>query len=165
MMNINKTTAILIFVLISSSSFLYSQGKKNSEIPKAFLVGEYENEYSGLIKQYPQNLIDVSNDSIELAYINWMYLLNDMESFSHKIGFDLNGIKIWLNVFWNKNGNIDYISYYPKPNSRNVEFNKLTAFISEFIKNYKPRLVSKENFAHFGSAKFPSFAENFIPDK
>lgn len=164
-MNIIRTKAILVFILISSFSFLHAQGAKTNEIKKVFLVGEYENDYAGLIKQYPQNLIDVSNDSIELAYVNWMYLLYDMESFSHKINYDLNGIKLWLNVFWNKNGNIDYISYYPKPNSRNVELNELTAFFSEFIKNYKPRLVSNENFAHFGSAKFPSFAEKFIEDK
>jgi len=164
MMNIYKTTSFLTIFLFLSISAL-AQDKINNETPKVFLVGEQENEYADLIDQYSQSLIGISNDSIELAYINWMYLLYDMESYSHKIGFDLNGIKLWINVFWNKNGNIDYISYYPKPNSKNMEFNKLTAFLSEFIKNYKPRMKSNENFAHFGSAKFPSFAENYIPDK
>ncbi len=164
-MNIYKTISILTILLFSSITTSFSQEIKNNKIPKVFLVGEHEEAYSKLIKQYPQSLIQLSKDSIELAYINWMYLLYDMESYSHKIGFDLNGIKIWINVFWNKNGNIDYITFYPKPNSRNLEFNQLTAFISEFIKNYKPRMKSNENFAHFGSAKFPSFAENYIPNK
>ena len=162
-MYIFKTTSILTVLIFWNVNIMFSQGEKSIEVPKVFLVGEHEKAYSDLIKQYPQTLIHISNDSIELAYINWMYFLYDMESYSHKTGFDLNGIKIWINVFWNKNGNIDYITYYPKPNSRNMEFNKLTAFISEFIKNYKPRIISNENFAHFGSAKFPSFAENYLP--
>jgi hypothetical protein len=140
-----------------------AQEDGNIDLPKAFQIGEHENGYGNLIKLYPESLLSVSKDSIELAYINWMYLLFDMEKHSKKINFDLNGLKIWLNVFWNKNGSIEYISYYPKPNSRNMEFNKLTAFFIDFVNNYKKRISGSDNFVHFGSARFPSFAEKYIP--
>lgn len=141
-----------------------AQSEGVNELPKAFLIGEYETEYGNLINQYPESLLSISNDSIELAYINWMYLLYDMEKHSQKINFDLKGLKIWLNVFWNKNGQIEYISYYPKPNSRNMEFKELTAFFIDFINNFNSRIKGKDNFVHYGSARFPSFAEKYIPE-
>lgn len=162
-MNYLKTIAIIFILFISATGLLKAQSEGVNELPKAFLIGEYETGYGNLIKQYPESLLSVSNDSIELAYINWMYLLSDMENHSQKIDFDLKGIKIWLNVFWNKDGQIEYISYYPKPNSKNMEFKKLTAFFIDFVNNFKSRIKGKENFVHFGSARFPSFAEKYIP--
>ncbi len=158
-----KATTIIILILLSSAKYINAQDSNIKNLPKAFQIGEYEEGYGNLIKLYPKSLLNISNDSIELAYINWMYLLYDMEQHSKKINFDLKGLKIWLNVFWNKNGNIDYITYYPKPNSRNMEFNELTAFFIDFINHYKKRSSGKDNYAHFGSARFPSFAEKYIP--
>ncbi len=163
-MNYLKTTAIIFFLFISGIGLLSAQSEGVNELPRAFQIGEYETGYGNLIKHYPESLLSVSNDSIELAYINWMYLLNDMEKYSRKIDFDLKGIKIWLNVFWNKDGQIEYISYYPKPNSRNMEFKQLTAFFIDFVNNFKSRIRGKDNFVHFGSARFPSFAEKYIPE-
>ncbi len=160
-MKLYKTT-IITFLLLLGQIWTFAQNDHNIEIPRAFLVGEYEKAYSQIMKNYPASLINASKDSVDLAYINWMYLLYDIENFSKKIDFDIKGIKIWINVFWNKSGKIDFITYYPKPNSKNMEFDKLTAFFSEFVKNYKPRYKYSENFSHFGSAKFPSFAERFI---
>lgn len=158
-----KVTSIILFFLISGINEISAQADNSEELPRAFQIGEYENGYGNLIKLYPESLLSTSNDSIELAYVNWMYLLYDMEQHSKLIDVDLKGLKIWLNVFWKKNGSIDYITYYPKPNSRNVDFNKITAFFIDFINNYKVRLKGNDNFSHFGSARFPSFAERYIP--
>ncbi len=142
----------------------FSRAQVSSDkLPKVFLIGEYEELYNSFINLYPGSLLEVSNDSMELAYVNWMYLLKDMEEHSRAIDFDLNGLKIWMNVFWNKNGSIDYITYYPRPNSRNMDFKKLTAFLIDFVNKYKPRLKGNKNFVHYGSARFPSFSEMYIP--
>lgn len=158
-----KTTIIIIFALVLNANIVGAQDNNVKDLPNSFQIGEYEEGYGNLIKLYPKSLLNISKDSIELAYINWMYLLYDLEEHSKNINFNLNGLKIWLNVFWNKNGNIDYITYYPKPNSRNMEFNELTAFFIDFVNNYKARGNGIDNFAHFGSARFPSFAEKYIP--
>ncbi len=153
---------LLVFSFAFSLGFAKAQGVSNN-LPKVFLIGEHEKVYSGFTKLYPLSLLEISNDSMELAYVNWMYLLKDMEDHSNAINFDLNGLKIWMNVFWNKNGTIDYITYYPRPNSRNMDFKKLTAFFIDFIRRYKPRLKGNKNFVHYGSARFPSFSEMYIP--
>jgi len=162
-MKFNKATTIIIIFLFTGIGMLSAQADGYTGLPKSFQIGEHENGYGNLIKLYPESLLTTSKDSIELAYVNWMYLLYDMEKHSRKIDIDLKGLKIWLNVFWNKDGRIDYITYYPKPNSRNMDFDKLTAFFIDFVNNYKVRLKGKDNFSHFGSARFPSFAEKYIP--
>ena len=149
-----------VFMLMTAT--VYGQNGAATTLPRAFLVGEYEKEYAELMKQYPASLLSVSKDSLDLAYRNFMQLLYDIEQHAKKMDFKLGGIKIWLNVFWNKDGRIDYISYYPKPNCRNTDFRMLTAFFIHFIQNYKPKIKADTNFALYGSARFPSYAEKYI---
>ncbi len=161
MNNILKHT-LLAFFVVFSLGISKAQVVSNNH-PKVFLIGEHEELYNSFIGLYPASLLEISNDSMELAYVNWMYLLKDMEDHAQAINFDLNGLKIWINVFWNKDGNIDYITYYPRPNSRNMDFGKVTAFFVDFIRKYKPRLKGDRNFVHYGSGRFPSFSEMYIP--
>lgn len=156
---------IIPAMLICVVDIVSSQVPINTGTQKVFYIGQNEGEYSKAIKEYPESLLTVSKDSMDLAYVNWMYLMKDIEVYSKKIKYDLNGIKLWLNVFWNKDGKIDVISYYPKPNSRNIEFEPLSNFFTGFINQYLPRLKYKSNFSHYGSARFPSFAEMYLDKK
>lgn len=153
---------IIILTLVNTKS-VFSQDKQVN--PIVFLVGENDEQFSSITKNYSESLLSVSHDSMEIAYLNWMYLLKDIEDFAKLNKFDLNGIKLWLNVFWDEGGNIDLISYYPKPNSKNMDFSKLTEFLKSFAKQYKPRLKYNYNFSHYGSARFPSFADMYINAK
>ena len=92
-------------------------------------------------------------------------MLSDMETFADKSEFDIKGIKIWLNVFWNEEGNIDHLVYFPKPNSRNMDFDLLTQFFDNFVDNYKMEKISPKCFSHYGSATFPTFAELYLDGK
>jgi hypothetical protein len=160
-----KSFEKFIILILLSCSLVHSvsgQNENNAFNPKVFFMGENDGVYSSTISPYTESLITVSNDSMETAYLHWMYLLKDIEDFAKKSNFDLNGLKIWLNVFWNKNGRIDVMSYYPKPNCRNMEFEKLSSFFIDFMKQYKPRLKFRTSFSHYGSARFPSFADLYI---
>ena len=156
---------VLLLIISRIVNSLSAQNDNRAFDPKVFFMGENDEMYSSSIRTYNESLLSVSNDSMEVAYMNWMYLLKDIEDYAKKSDFDLNGLKIWLNVFWNKNGRIDVISYYPKPNCRNMEFEKLSMFLKKFIKQYRPRLDFKSDFSHYGSARFPSFAEMYINQK
>jgi hypothetical protein len=158
--------SILFLIIIYYSSFTYLNGQNNSATfnPKVFLVGENDENYAEVTKNYEESLLSVSNDSMDVAYLNWMWLMKDIEDYAKKTNYDVNGLKIWLNVFWNKSGKIEVISYYPKPNCKNIEFEKFSLFIIDFMKNYKPRLHAKLNFAHYGSAKFPSYADMYLSE-
>jgi len=154
------TSFLPVFMLVTAT--VNGQDATTGTLPRAFLVGQYEKEYAELMNKYPASLLNVSKDSLELAYQNFMQLLYDIEQHAKKMDIKLGGIKIWLNVFWNKNGKIDYISYYPKPNCRNTDFRMLTAFFIHFIQHYKPKIKADTNFALYGSARFPSYAEKYI---
>ncbi|MEZ4906327.1 MAG: hypothetical protein R2771_01485 [Saprospiraceae bacterium] len=129
-MTLRTISFLLLYFCIYNTNIAYSQDIKQNGI--VFLIGDNDEKYSQYLNDYPVSLLTVSNDSMELAYLNWMYLLKDIEDFAKKADFDLNGIKIWLNVFWNKNGKIDFMSYYPKPNSRNMDLTNSLLFLKNF---------------------------------
>jgi hypothetical protein len=128
-------------------------------LPKVFLVGENEKSYEKMMGDYTELLLTVSENSMDTAYNHWISMLTEMEAYSDQMDYDIKGVKIWLNVFWHKSGNIDYLVYYPKPNSRNIDFDKFTEFLTEFISMYKLDIDSNSNFSHYGSASFPTLGK------
>ena len=125
-------------------------------LPKVFLIGEYEEQYELLYERYNEILLSVCHDDMNLAFDKWMDMIGQMEDYSHEIDYDLKGIKIWLKVFWGIDGKIDHLSYFLKPNSRNIDTLELSAFLSSFMNRYQLPLQSKVPFTHNGSATFPT---------
>ncbi len=128
------------------------------DLPKAFTMGEFEEQFDDLMQEHEALLLSECDNDMDIAFEKWISMLKEMEAYSEIIGYDLKGIKIWLNVFWDKNGTVDHIVYHLKPNSRNIDIEELTAFFSSFMNNYKFPLVTDEKFSHYGSAAFPTFA-------
>ncbi len=131
-------------------------------LPSVFMIGENEIEYEELVGNCNKLLLTVCNDSMDLAYRKWMGLLSDMEKYAEANDFDIKGIKIWLNVFWNTDGTIKHLVYYPKPNSRNMDFSKLSVFMDSFTEKYKMDFTYQKCFSHYGSAAFPTFADIYL---
>jgi hypothetical protein len=129
---------------------------KELTLPKVFQIGEYEEQYGLLYEIYHDILLTVCNDDMNLAFDKWMNMISEMEAYANKIDFDLNGVKIWLKVFWNEDGTIRYLSYYRKPNSRNIDPAELSAFLSSFMNVYQMRVKSTVKYTHNGSAQFPT---------
>ena len=134
-------------------------------LPPVFLIGEHEFEYESKVKSCDKLLLEVCQDSMQLAYKHWLLMLHDMEIYADTQDFDIKGIKIWLNVFWDKDGTIDKIVYYPKPNSRNTDFSHLTSFFEKFILQYSFSMDYKSCFSHYGSATFPTFAKLYLQEQ
>lgn len=128
---------------------------KPDSLPKVFLLGEYEKEFSQLQIDYEQQLITVCKDDMYAAYGNWLDMLHEMETYASQINYDLKGIKIWLYVFWDKDGSIRHIAYFLKPQSRNVKTEELTAFFISYSNHYRNVLTSDHKFSHYASASFP----------
>ncbi|MEM9821424.1 MAG: hypothetical protein AAF985_10145 [Bacteroidota bacterium] len=141
----------------ANPTVLYSDLKvKNDTVPKVFLLGEYEAAFEQFSTIYPAMLLDVCNYDMQEAYGKWLDLLQQMEAHSEMVEYDLKAIKVWLNVFWNKDGSIDHIAYYLKPASKNIDTDRLTLFLISFINSYQPALNFERNYAHYGSAAFPT---------
>lgn len=155
-MNI-KHLCIFLLIFFSIQRTEAQQNKAAQSGAKVFIIGEEERRYESIMQQYPTMLFQVCNNSMEDAYEYWNTMLQVMEQSAQKMNIDLRGVKIWMNVFWNANGQIDYIVYHPKPNSKNMNYQELTTFFNVFIQQYQLPLKGNQRFSHYGSASFPVF--------
>jgi hypothetical protein len=129
-------------------------------MPHVFQLGQYDGApFENMKGEYEVTLASACKNDMELAYYSWVHLLKHMESYAGRTGFDINGVKLWLYIFWSKDGNIDYVAYYPKPNSRNMKEEEMTSFLTEFVKNYTFPIKNDKNFSNYSSANFPVMIE------
>jgi len=153
--------SIIVVLLVAFSA----RGQSDSQVSeRAFLIGESEEHFKLLVTEHSDQLLIVCNNSMDKAYDYWVSLLKDLEGFADDRNFDLKGTKIWINVFWNADGSIRNIVYYPKPNSKNMDFSLLSSFLSDFASSYQFTLSNDRPFSHYGSASFPTFS-SFAQDK
>ncbi len=125
------------------------------QLPKVFLLGEHEKAFDELTKKHTDMLLTVCNDDMTEAFTKWQDMLMGMEGHAQEVGYDLNGSKMWFNIFWSPEGRIDHIAYYLKPNSRNLDQDKLKLFLISFMNQYNLPISYNKNFSHYGSASFP----------
>jgi len=162
--------AVLLAILFNLPLFNFNSGDKVSfeapddqdRIPNAFMIGEFETDYEEIISGCNNLLLSVCDDSMDEAYKTWLLMLNDVEKYAEEVNFDIKGVKIWLNVFWNADGSIKHIVYYPKPNSRNMDFSLLSEFLNSFVDDYESTLKNPDCFSHYGSGTFPTFADYYL---
>ncbi|MBK9151020.1 MAG: hypothetical protein IPM26_08440 [Saprospiraceae bacterium] len=138
-----------------------AQNKASSQqwVPSVFFIGEHEHAFEKLVKDYNTLLFTVCDNSMELTHDNWTLFLKDIENFAATQNVDLKGTKYWFNVFWNKDGTIDHIAFYPKPNSRNMNYEDIKVMLTNFVRVYQSPIKSKSKFSHYGSASFPIFTK------
>jgi hypothetical protein len=162
-------TILKILAIVCFAIPIYSQSAQGtdskSDVPKVFLISEDDQAYGDLVSSTPNLLLQVCNNSMEEAYKKWVYMLADIEDSAEAKGFDIKGLKIWINVFWNMDGTIEHIVYYPKPNSKNIEYSEFTNFLNDFSKDYQLDIKSSSNFVHYGSASFPTFVDQMFPER
>ena len=149
----NHWKYILLFLLFSYGHEAIGQ---QTSLPKVFLIGEHEDAYEKMINVYDNLLLTVCNNSMDEAYNKWSEMLIQIEHYADSLDYDIKGVKIWINIFWNKEGRIEYIVYYPKPNSKNMDFDRFTSFLKEFIGLYQMKIETTDGFSHYGSASFPT---------
>ena len=159
---------ITIFSLCLFTNLSIAQQKTSAESKAAsvFFIGEDEKTYENLVEKYHTMLFSVCNNNMDLAFDHWSALLKDIEEYGNRSSIDLKGVKLWLNVFWAKDGKIDYIVFYPKPNSKNLNYDEVKAMLASFTTTYQSTLKSTSGFSHYGSAAFPIFSKSVVgPEK
>lgn len=154
-----------VILLSLFSLFLFTQIRAQvQELPKVFLLGEYEKPYEVATQTYSRTLLEVCNDDMQQAFGHWIEMAKEMDNFAEKIKFDLKGVKVWMHVFWNEQGGIDHIGYFLRPDSRNIKTNELSAFFKAFMSQYDSfQVKSTQKFSHYTGATFPTFMERANP--
>ncbi len=152
---------LLITTLFSVSAFANNGGgdeceDQNADLPKVFLIGEYAEEFETASSEYRLQLMEACNNDMEKAFNAWVGMLTEMEDYAEQLDIDIKGVKMWVKIFWNEDGQIAHIAYYLKPHSKNIDVDELTAFLMSFMNRYSFPVESAEKFSHYGSASFPT---------
>ena len=133
---------------------------QTDSLPTVFALGQYDGQpFEKLKSEHETQLLAVCRNDMEMAYYLWVHVLKHIETQSVKTGFDLNGVKLWLYIFWNKDGSIKNIAFFPKPNSKNFKNEDMAAFLTNFCKIYKFPMTAETNFSHYSTANFPVLME------
>ena len=126
---------------------------------KVSLIGDNEGAYENLVSDCNNMLLSVADNSMDKAFSVWTDMFVALEKHADTKGVDIKGAKIWVNLFWEADGSIKQISYYPKPKSKNMDFEQLSQVMDSFAKEYKLPLTADACFTHYGSASFPVFTK------
>lgn len=155
---------IFIVVLFVSNNEIIGQSKiaETDTSDKVYFIGEDEKKYEKLVEKYKTMLFTVCDNDMNTAYDHWSDLLKDFETFAVKNNFDIKGVKLWINVFWEKDGSIDYIVFYPKPNSKNMNYDQMKSLLAKFALQYQSSVKHTTGFSHYGSAAFPIISRAII---
>ena len=156
-----------IFFSILSVKAQYAQPNRYDSLPRVFELNNFDEiAFEKIKSDYETTLLSASKNDVETAYYCWMHLLKHLESFSQKRNIDLNGVKLWLYIFWQKDGTIEHVGYFLKPHSKNIETEVVKALLSNFCDEYKFPLKGEKNFSNYNSANFPvNIEKNFTENK
>ena len=155
-----KRIFILFAVLLVLTTARATPSIKTDSLPTVFALGQYDGQpFEKLKADCETQLLTVCRNDMEMAYFLWVHVLKHIETQATKTGFDMNGVKLWLYIFWNKDGSIKNIAFFPKPNSKNFKTEDMAAFLSSFCKTYKFPMTSEGNFSHYSTANFPVLVE------
>lgn len=136
----------------------YQPVQQEGRITPVGLIGEYEDAFETLAKQHPGILLGVCGKDMDIAYEKWTDMLVAMEDYAERISYDIDGLKTYFYIFWNADGSIRHLAFYPKANSRNIPVEELRAFFKGFVTEYAMSIVASEGYSHYGSASFPTHA-------
>lgn len=123
-------------------------------------MGEYEAAYSQITSDHSTMLLSACDNDMDAAYKVWTDVLIRLEKRAKKSDLDINGLKIWINFFWSPDGSVDHITFFPKPTSKNIDFEELKTLLMDLSEGLYIDLSEKDlssGVAHYGSASFPIF--------
>ena len=146
---------LLFTATLEANNFHPENAIKQDTLPKVFLLGDHEEAYNKTMSKYNTTLLDVCNDNVDVAFDKWIEVAQNMELTAQVEGINLNGVKLLLYVLWNEDGSISHLGYYLQSNSRNINNEKLVAFLEVFISSYKIQLDANERYYHYARASFP----------
>lgn len=146
---------LLLVIAITALPFLAS-----AQLDKIFVLGTEEQRYEQLVGSYSQSLLEATAGDITQAFEGWLDMQKALDSYAAAQNYDLNGVKIWLHVFWAPDGAIDNLGFLLRPDSRFVDTAELRALLAGFIQQYRLPVKSDRNFNHYTGAAFPTIAKS-----
>lgn len=132
--------------------------------PVVFYIGEYEDNYETLIQNNSASLYNAFDNNPDMTMKFWEEWFKNFEDYAEKKGKSVYGVKLWVHLFWEKEGKVSHLAFYPKPESVHRDYDELKKLFLEYIKNAEyPRLACEKPFAHSGTIHFPVYGISVKP--
>ncbi len=132
---------------------------QSGSMSKVFVLGAEEQRYEQLTSSYTQSLLEATGGDITKAFESWLDMQQNIDSYAASQNYDLNGVRLWLHVFWAPDGSIDQLGFLLRPDSRLVEEKEIQALLAGFIGQYKLPVQSQRTFNHYTGATFPTLSQ------
>lgn len=149
---------IIIAVLLVSSLPTFIQAQSGN-MEKVFLLGAEEQRYEQLTSSYSQSLLEATGGNITSAFEGWLHMQQAIDAYAASQNYDLNGVRLWLHVFWAPTGEVDQIGFLLRPDSRLVDDNEIKALLAGFVGQYRLPVQSQQKFSHYTGATFPTISQ------
>lgn len=131
------------------------QARSNKALPKIINATQNSAALEELSNQYQSSLFSASDTNFVTTINNWRGFLQLMEEYSETIDFDIRGVKVWMKIFWAKDGTIDYLVYALSDRSINIDVIEWEAFLRSFVRNTKLPIKFHRGFTYDGRVMFP----------
>ncbi|MEL7221238.1 MAG: hypothetical protein AAGJ93_07965, partial [Bacteroidota bacterium] len=115
--------------------------------------------YEQLTSGYTQTLLEATGGDITQAFEAWLDMQQAIDAYAKTQNYDLNGVRLWMHVFWGPNGDIDQMGFLLRPDSRLVDENEIKALLAGFIGQYRLPVQSSQKFNHYTGATFPTLSQ------
>jgi len=129
---------------------------ENVTLPKVFILGEHESDYEQLMLQYNTSLLTACDNDMQVAFSKLNGMFQEIEAYAEQMHYDIKGVKLWVHIFWDKDGSINHLGYHLRPNSKNVDTSELTTFLESFIEQYRFPLTTDTNYTLYTSTSYPT---------
>lgn len=149
---------ILIVVLLVSGLPSLMQAQSDA-MDRVFVLGAEEQRYEQLTSAYSQSLLEATKGDITSAFEGWLDMQQAIDAYAGSQNYDLNGVRLWLHVFWAPTGEVDHIGFLLRPDSRLVEEAEIKALLAGFIRQYRLPVQSQQKFSHYTGATFPTLSQ------
>lgn len=126
---------------------------------QVFELGTDEQRYEQLTGSYSQSLLEATGGDITRAFESWLDMQQAIDTYAAEQNYDLNGVRMWLHVFWGPTGRIDQIGFLLRPDSRNVSAAEIKALLGGFAGRYTLPVQSGQRFSHYTGATFPTLSQ------
>ncbi|WP_020535893.1 hypothetical protein [Lewinella cohaerens] len=132
---------------------------QSGSLDKIFMLGTEEQRYEQLTSSYSQSLLEASAGDITKAFEGWLDMQQAIDSYANSQNFDLNGVRLWLHVFWAEDGQIDQMGFLLRPDSRLVDEGEIKVLLAGFVEQYRLPIQSGKKFNHYTGAAFPTLSQ------
>lgn len=146
----NKILILLFFCIIFNNA-------QSQDIKRVINISNDSKILEFLSAEYKNSLFTASDTNFVKTMQNWKHLLTAMELYAKQINFNVNGVHLWLKVFWAKDGTIEYITYYLLDKSVNINQEDFEAFLRSFMRNYELPQTHKTGFSYDSRVVFPLY--------